>query len=136
MSRVFTPSEVAAHNNENDLWFVYKDGVYDITKFLKEHPGGEEILIELSGRDGTKCFDDIGHTSEAVQLREGYKIGVLAEPFPAEPVAASRGEESATIDDDDWEYTPPKKEGSSTLALFAAAGIAIYGILLYYFLFT
>ena len=73
-----TYSEVAKHNTAADLWIVYKDGVYDITKFLKEHPGGEEVLLNLAGKDSTKCFDDIGHSIEAIHLRETYKIGTVA----------------------------------------------------------
>nr|XP_033321213.1 cytochrome b5-like [Megalopta genalis] len=134
MSRVLSPVEVAAHNDEDDLWFVYKGGVYDITKFAKEHPGGEDVLIELAGKDGTTCFDEIGHTTEAVQLRESYKIGVLSEPFSGDPAADSPGEQSATTNDnvDNWEYKPAKNDSSMFLG-FIAAGIGVYGILLYYF---
>lgn len=82
MSKVYTTEEVSKHNHVNDLWIVYKDGVYDITKFVKEHPGGEEVLITLAGQDATKCFDEIGHTHEAVILRETFKIGTVTGSFP------------------------------------------------------
>lgn len=43
-------SEVAAHNTREDLWMVIEGKVYDVTKFLDEHPGGEEVMIEQGGK--------------------------------------------------------------------------------------
>ena len=34
--------------------------VYDVTEFLAEHPGGEEILLETAGTDSTEAFEDVG----------------------------------------------------------------------------
>lgn len=75
---IYTADEVARHNNSQDLWLVIHGVVYDITKFFKEHPGGEEVLLEVAGQDATKCFDAIGHSLEAINLREHFKIGELA----------------------------------------------------------
>jgi len=71
----YTTEEVALHNNAEDLWIIIHGNVYNLTSFLTEHPGGEEVLLELSGRDGTECFDSIGHSEEAKLLREKFKIG-------------------------------------------------------------
>ena len=62
MSQKYTVDEVTKHTEPNDVWLALHGKVYDITKFLKEHPGGEEVLLDLAGKDATKCFDDIGHT--------------------------------------------------------------------------
>lgn len=131
MSKLYSPEEVSKHNDEKDLWIVYKDGVYDITKFVKEHPGGEEVLINLAGKDATTCFDEIGHTVEAIQLRETYKIGTVSGPMTSTTV--SGGAQDTTIDDDNWEYEPLKPETSPWLPVFVAAGIAIYAYIFYYF---
>ena len=34
--------------------------VYDVTDFLSDHPGGEEILLESAGADSTEAFEDVG----------------------------------------------------------------------------
>lgn len=41
--KTFTAEEVAQHSGRDDLWFVIHGKVYDITNFMDEHPGGEEV---------------------------------------------------------------------------------------------
>ncbi|XP_060199357.1 cytochrome b5 [Lycium barbarum] len=69
--------QVAPHNSKQDCWIIINDRVLDVTKFLEEHPGGEEVLIELSGKDATKEFEDIGHSKAAKNLLLEYQIGYL-----------------------------------------------------------
>lgn len=48
--------------------------------YLKfKHPGGEEVLLEQGGQDCTEAFEDIGHSSDARELMEIFKIGELVE---------------------------------------------------------
>nr|XP_012232311.1 PREDICTED: LOW QUALITY PROTEIN: nitrate reductase [NADH] 3-like [Linepithema humile] len=77
MTDVYTADEVAHHDHEGDLWIVIHGKIYNLTSFLKEHPGGEEVLLALAGEDGTDCFDSIGHSQEALLLREKFYIGEL-----------------------------------------------------------
>lgn len=37
--------ELQKHTTEKDCYMLYNGKVYDVTEFLDEHPGGEEILI-------------------------------------------------------------------------------------------
>ncbi|GAB2293828.1 hypothetical protein Dimus_028040 [Dionaea muscipula] len=51
--------------------------VLNVSKFLEEHPGGEEVLMEVAGKDASKEFDDIGHSPAAQKLLLKYQVGVL-----------------------------------------------------------
>ncbi|GLJ30234.1 hypothetical protein SUGI_0598110 [Cryptomeria japonica] len=75
--KVFTLKQVSAHKTKEDCWFVIDGKVYDVTKFLEEHPGGEEVLVEASGRDATQDFEDIGHSQAAKEMMDTYLVGVL-----------------------------------------------------------
>jgi cytochrome b involved in lipid metabolism len=58
---------------------VINNGVYDITKYLRLHPGGEEILMNVNGQDATTEFSDIGHSSSAKKMLEKFKIGSISD---------------------------------------------------------
>lgn len=73
---------------------VIDSKVYDVTSFLEEHPGGEDILIDSSGRDATREFEDVGHSGEArFQLQELF-VGDLRDATPEELAIA---EEEARV---------------------------------------
>ena len=132
MSKIYKAEDISHHNQENDLWMVIHGGVYNLTKFLKEHPGGEEVLLNLAGQDGTKCFDDIGHSGEAITLRETFKIGEISDVTSLNTVKSEISARQPSVDDDDWEYEEPKKETSPYLPIFIALGVLIYAIIFYY----
>lgn len=47
--------------------------------FFLQHPGGEEVLLEQAGKDATEEFEDVGHSSDAREVMQKYKIGELVE---------------------------------------------------------
>ncbi|XP_073911857.1 cytochrome b5 type B isoform X3 [Castor canadensis] len=67
--------EVAKRNTAKEIWLVIHGRVYDITRFLNEHPGGEEVLIEQAGADASESFEDVGHSSDAREMLKQYYIG-------------------------------------------------------------
>mmetsp|Transcript_10169 Transcript_10169/g.22911 ORF Transcript_10169/g.22911 Transcript_10169/m.22911 type:complete len:227 (+) Transcript_10169:55-735(+) len=81
----FTMDDVAKHNTENDGWVVIDGKVYDITNFIKHHPGnwcGCQIstIIAIKRSLGTDCTEEFHeiHTRAAKSLVPQYFIGNLA----------------------------------------------------------
>ncbi|PSN39277.1 Cytochrome b5 [Blattella germanica] len=77
--KLYRREEVAHKNNSQNAWIVIHNSVYDVTQFLNEHPGGEEVLLEQAGKDGTEAFEDVGHSTDARDMMKKYKIGDLVE---------------------------------------------------------
>jgi cytochrome b involved in lipid metabolism len=62
-----------------------------VSKFLDEHPGGEEVLLDMAGKIATREYDDVGHSDEADKLMLKYLVGSLdpADANKATPSAAA-----------------------------------------------
>jgi len=54
--RKYTINEVSCHKTKDDAWTVFNGKIYNITPYLKFHPGGEKELMRSAGKDGTKLF--------------------------------------------------------------------------------
>lgn len=51
-SKIYTIEEVAKHKTKaTGVWVIYQDGVYDITKFVANHPGGQDKIMLAAGGD-------------------------------------------------------------------------------------
>ncbi|KAL2085963.1 hypothetical protein ACEWY4_019283 [Coilia grayii] len=69
--------EVEEQNSFKSTWIIINHKVYDVTKFLEEHPGGEEVLREQGGGDATESFEDVGHSTDAREMAKSMLIGEL-----------------------------------------------------------
>ncbi|KAL5280698.1 hypothetical protein ACFFRR_004607 [Megaselia abdita] len=74
-----TLKEVAHHDEMNDCWVVIYDRVYNVTDFLRSHPGGEWTIMDYAGRDATIAFRGTGHSKDAIAMLNDYVIGELPE---------------------------------------------------------
>lgn len=72
----FSMKEVEKHNKKDDAWIVLWENVYDISKWIKIHPGGDVIMYGV-GKDVTAMFENVGHSKDALEFLEKYKIGGL-----------------------------------------------------------
>ena len=68
--------EVKKHNNPKDAWIAIHGKVYNITKWIPKHPGGNIILNGI-GKNATRMFDAIGHPSYTKKILKKYYIGEL-----------------------------------------------------------
>ncbi|KAL2842863.1 hypothetical protein BJX68DRAFT_278185 [Aspergillus pseudodeflectus] len=82
----YTLEQVKAHCKPDDVWIILHNKVYDVTKYLEDHPGGAAVLIEVAGTDATQAFEDIGHSDEAREQLEPYYIGDLPDTEHADSV--------------------------------------------------
>jgi cytochrome b involved in lipid metabolism len=73
----YSKKEVSKHTDKASTWIIIHNNVYDVTKFLEEHPGGEEVLLEQAGKDATENFEDVGHSTDARTMMKDYHIGEL-----------------------------------------------------------
>ncbi|KXN89147.1 Ceramide very long chain fatty acid hydroxylase SCS7 [Leucoagaricus sp. SymC.cos] len=92
--RIYTREDVEAHNTQSSCWVSRRGKVYDITSFLKDHPGGDDVILYYAGKDVEKTMKDKlehEHSDSAYEMLEEYVIGRL-------------GTEE-TIVRDDWEAT-------------------------------
>lgn len=39
--------DVSLHNKSDDLWVIVDDKIFDLTKYMDEHPGGKKGCISI-----------------------------------------------------------------------------------------
>jgi len=74
-TKVVTFAELREHTTRDNIWVLLHSNVYDVTKFIDEHPGGDEVILSEAGKDATEAFEDVGHSDEARALLPGMRIG-------------------------------------------------------------
>ncbi|XP_048474850.1 sulfite oxidase, mitochondrial isoform X2 [Rhincodon typus] len=77
---IYTRQDVAKHKTLADgVWVTYKTGVYDITKFVDLHPGGDKIMLAAGGAIEPFWAMYAVHNQEHVySILEEYRIGELS----------------------------------------------------------
>lgn len=120
--KYFTLEEIRTHNLSKDTWLIIHDKVYDITSFLEEHPGGEEVLFEQAGADATESFEDVGHSTDAREMLDQYFLGELHKD--------DRKKQKAT----DVYISNSSESSSWTMWVIPTAAAALVGLMYRYYL--
>jgi L-lactate dehydrogenase (cytochrome) len=91
-----TGTEVAKHNNRQDCWVIVHGKAFDVTDFLPDHPGGENIILKFAGKDATETYDPI-HPPDTLDkyLDQSKHLG---------PVDMN------TVEQEEKEYDPEEEE--------------------------
>ncbi|KAF7300688.1 Ceramide very long chain fatty acid hydroxylase [Mycena chlorophos] len=94
--RIYTSEDVAAHKSAASCWLSRNGKVYDVSRFINDHPGGDDIVLKYAGKDvelamAGKDGEDHEHSDAAYDMLEEYQIGKLGT--------------DENIVSDDWEAT-------------------------------
>lgn len=95
MSKEFSYSDVSEHASKKDIYMVVHDKVYDCSSFVDEHPGGEEVMLDVGGQDATEAFEDVGHSDEAREILDGMLVGTLKRG-PGDPAPKSSAQPTSS----------------------------------------
>ena len=82
--RIISLAELAEHKTSDSVWTAIDGKVYDVTPFLDDHPGGEEVLRDKAGEDSSVGYHDTGHSDEANKMLVKYLVGSLSAEDAAE----------------------------------------------------
>lgn len=76
----YTKAEVATHNSASSCWSIVGGVVYDLTSWIKKHPGGSQAILSICGKDGIAAFTGkhMGDQKPEAMLAT-FKIGVVAQ---------------------------------------------------------
>lgn len=77
---VYRKADVHKHRSlDHKVWVSFKDGVYDITPFLKGHPGGSDRIMIGAGGPLEPYFEIYGFhkTDHILGFLEKFRIGDL-----------------------------------------------------------
>lgn len=77
-STFYTMAQIKTHNSRTSCWTAVYGGVYDVSAWISQHPGGSGAILGMCGVDGTSAFDaQHGGQSRANAELGSFKIGVL-----------------------------------------------------------
>ncbi len=76
----YSREEIAKKNNKKDrIWVTFKYGVYDVTDFVEEHPGGDKILLAAGNSvDSYWSLYAVHKTKPVLDILEKMRVGNLA----------------------------------------------------------
>eukprot|EP01083_Nonionella_stella_P253024 871093_1 len=118
----YTWDEIRKHNQEEDLWVVLYNRIYNVTDFQIDHPGGPDVLQDIAAQDASEEFENILHTEKARKMTKKYLIGKVKGTIPGDLFAQ---QEQGGDDGNGNEIEPTNMNTWVTIGfLVVAAGLA------------
>lgn len=78
--RIYTADDVAIHKTSSDCWVSRGGKVYDVSAFLPDHPGGDDLILKYAGQcveTVMKDSEEHDHSDSAYEMLEEYVVGRL-----------------------------------------------------------
>jgi cytochrome b involved in lipid metabolism len=102
-------SEIKTHNLKSDCWSIVNGNVYNLTSYVKSHPGGASVIANICGKDGSKAFVNQHNTQgKPNNVLSSFLLGPVGASITAEagqkviePPVAGKGDESHEESDED-----------------------------------
>jgi cytochrome b involved in lipid metabolism len=77
---IISPAEVAAHNAaDKGMYIIIDQGVYDVTGFVDEHPGGAKVLQRVAGKDASRQFWKYHNEGVLAKYAARLQVGVVGD---------------------------------------------------------
>ena len=74
----YTMAQVRANNTARSCWTAIDGVVYDLTRWISNHPGGSGAILFLCGTDGTNAFSAQHQNQARPAIRlDTYRLGPL-----------------------------------------------------------
>ena len=83
---LYTRKEVETHNTAEDCWVIYNGYVYNLTEWLKYHPGSPNTIVRFAGMDVTDEMRAFHPNWVMKSKLPQFLIGVLKNPEAPSPV--------------------------------------------------
>ena len=92
--KVVSHEELKKHNSEGDVWMAIHGLVYDVSKFMPDHPGGhtrlpselskhEPCVAETRSSPGAHLLQDVAGKDASGEFEAHPLVGVRAMPCTA-----------------------------------------------------
>ncbi|GKU96745.1 hypothetical protein SLEP1_g9947 [Rubroshorea leprosula] len=84
--KYITADDLKQHCKPGDLWISIQGKVYDVSNWVKKHPGGDGLLLSLAGQDVTDAFTAY-HPGTAWQYLDEFFTGYYLKDFSVSEVS-------------------------------------------------
>ncbi|KAJ9539192.1 hypothetical protein OSB04_031925 [Centaurea solstitialis] len=102
--------------------------VYDVTKFLDDHPGGDDVLVLATEKDATEDFEDVGHSQDAKDIMKKYYVGEIDSNSFVQKSNRAMPSSSFSVSDQ-----PSGSSSTNVLTFLLPVLILVLAYALYYF---